>query len=126
MPLEDKAKNTPITLRAKPLLKHYSSTVRWMLTGAQDKIKMMEMLDVTHDFDEFPSEFGICHLEEIHAFWGPYAIVTLQTHNQLLHINNTPCYMFWIETNSLDLPSELILPARQAYLLNPYFRLDTY
>jgi len=123
---EDEIENTPTTLKAKPLLKPYSSTIRWVLTGAQDKIKMMEMLDVTHEFDEFPNQFGICHLEKIHAFWGSYAIVTLQTHNQLLHINDTPCYLFWIKTESLKLPPELISLARHAYLLNPYFHLTTY
>jgi len=85
-----------------------------------DEDKKLENMDSNEGIDNGHQMFEIGVLSGIYGFHGRYAIISL---SEVDSGDEAPQYLYWIDTNLLEIPSSLASKAYQAHLLNPFFTL---
>jgi hypothetical protein len=119
-------------IAAKPLRSTFSSNVRWKVEPVEGKLRIGEVVRIEgiippreESEQEKRISFGKCQLNEIHNFWGKYAIVSMVSilEEEIEGVNTY--HLFWIETNFLQLPDRQVRAAYQAKLLHPFIILQT-
>jgi hypothetical protein len=122
-------------VKAAPLGEEKGSHINWIITETMRQVMFDDMLHVFHqdakdkkfenvdsseDMDDDHQIFQIGILSGIHGFHGKYAIISL---SEVDSGDEAPQYLYWIDTNLLEIPPSLASKAYQARLLNPFFTL---
>lgn len=116
-------------IRAIPLRRTLSSQIIWKLGDVNGKLSIGEIVRIEETSHARTTAEEPPALEwrllEIHEFWGRYAIVSMGTEDPQDPENHVPTQkMYWIDSPSLDIPSDQQGAAHRACLLQPYAILN--
>ena len=124
-------------VKAAPLPEQRGNHVKWIITETMRQVTFNDLLHIFHhdignkelesadnggDMDNNDRQsFQVGLLSEIHGFHGKYAIISLSE----IGSEGEAHYLYWIDTEFLEVPPSLASKAYQAHLLNPFFTLHT-
>jgi hypothetical protein len=99
-----------------------------LLTAGEWKIGLGDIIEIKKepgDDESSAGQFGKCRVEEIHGFWGRYAIVSCVALEKELVDAEACYYLFWVMTANLIIPATLVQCAYQACIQQPLFNPST-